>query len=161
MLITDKEQLKEFSTEKRLWQGIPSIDVTSSGRIFVSFYSGEKGETIGNYCMLTYSDDNGKTFSEPIAVAYKKGYRCFDSTLFVDPTGALWFIWSMMPEQAVYACVCTNPDADTLNWSEPKLIGHDIMMNKPTVLSTGEWLFPISVWQRGTFILLPYMDFQA
>ena len=32
---------------------------------------------------------------------------------------------------------------------EVRKIGKDIMMNKPTVLSTGEWLFPMAVWRKG------------
>ena len=33
-----------------------------------------------------------------------------------------------------------------LVWSDVKYIANDVMMNKPTVLSTGEWLFPLAVW---------------
>lgn len=31
-------------------------------------------------------------------------------------------------------------------WSKPRRIANGIMMNKPTVLSTGEWLLPCAVW---------------
>ena len=54
-----------------------------------------------------------------------------------------------MPEHAVYASLCNNPDADILNWSKPFIIGKDVMMNKPTFLSTGELMFPIAVWDRN------------
>ena len=40
MLITDKNELKKYTTEHRIWQGIPSIEVTKGGRIFSTFYSG-------------------------------------------------------------------------------------------------------------------------
>ena len=53
MLITDRSALAEFSIEKRLWQGIPSIEVTRGGRIFLTYYSGGVKEEIGNYCILS------------------------------------------------------------------------------------------------------------
>ena len=65
MLITDREQLKEYSSEYRIWQGIPGIEVTKKGRIFCSFYSGETDEELGNYCVLVKSDDGGKFTESP------------------------------------------------------------------------------------------------
>lgn len=152
MLITDKNELKKYITEHRIWQGIPSIEVTKGGRIFSTFYSGGIREWIGNYVMLVKSDD-GVNFSEPVAVLYKEGYRCFDPCIWIDPDGRLWLTWSMIPDHATYAIVCDDPDADELVWSDVKVIGYDVMMNKPTVLSTGEWLFPIAVWNDGVRVL--------
>lgn len=155
MLITDKEQLKKYTTENRIWQGISSIEVTHKGRIFVTFYSGNVKEHYGNFVLLIKSDDDGKTFSEPVAVAYKdEDHRCYDPVLWIDPLGRLWFIWALMPANGVYASICDNPDADELVFSEPRKIGNDVMMCRPTVLSTGEWLFPIAVWRRG---LVPHL----
>lgn len=145
MLITDKEELKKYNTDHRLWQGIPGIEVTKKGRIFITFYSGGTKEHIDNYALLLKSDD-GIHFGEPIAVAFKENYRCFDSCLWIDPLGRLWFIWSFAPENAVYAAICDDPDADELVWSYIKRIGNDVMLNKPTVLTTGEWFFPVTVW---------------
>ncbi|MBR5307735.1 MAG: exo-alpha-sialidase [Clostridia bacterium] len=150
MLITNPLSLKSYTTENRIWQGIPSIEVTEKGRIFLTFYSGGTREDYGNYVMLIKSDDDGKTFSEPIAVAYKdENHRCYDPALWIDPLGRLWFIWAVMPANGVFASICDNPDADELVFSEPRKIGEDVMMCRPTVLSTGEWLFPIAVWRRG------------
>lgn len=148
MLITDSSRLKNYDSEYRLWQGIPGIAVTPKGRIFLTFYSGGTKEDIGNYVVLIKSDD-GKHFSGPIAAAYDDGHRCYDPCLWMDPIGRLWLIWSYAPDHGVYAAVCNDPDADTLTWSKEKRIGRDVMMNKPTVLSTGEWLFPIAVWDNG------------
>lgn len=153
MLITDKNELKKYTAEHRIWQGIPSIEVTKGGRIFSTFYSGGIKEDVDNFVMLVKSDDGGETFSEPIAVLFKKDYRCYDPCLWIDPLGRLWFTWALMREHATYAVICDNPDADELVWSEERVIGHDVMMNKPTVLSTGEWLFPIGVWNDGVEVL--------
>ena len=56
MLITDKTALLPYGTTKRLWQGIPSVEVTRGGRIFLTFYSGGTKEELGNYCLLIKSD---------------------------------------------------------------------------------------------------------
>ena len=148
MLITNKVELIKYSTPYRLWQGIPGIEVTKKGRIFATFYSGGTRESIGNFTVLVKSDD-GEHFSEPIAALYKEDHRCYDPCIWIDPLDRLWFMWGYAPEHAVYAVICDDPDADELVWSEKIKIGKDVMMNKPTVLSTGEWLFPIAVWKQG------------
>lgn len=148
MLITNPKALERFYAVKRLWQGIPSVEVTKGGRIFVTFYSGGTKEEIGNFSFVIMSDD-GEHFGEPIVAAYKDGYRCFDPCLWIDPLGRLWFTWAISPEDALYGSICDDPDADELSWSEPFFIGNDIMMNKPIVHSDGRWLFPIAVWNTG------------
>lgn len=148
MIRTDKEFLEKYTTGWRLWQGIPGIEVTKKGRIFASFYSGGIGEGKGNVALIIMSDDGGETFSEPIVAAYCEEHRCFDECIWIDPLDRLWFIWAIAPDDAVYASICENPDAEKLVWSEARLIGREIMLNKPTVLSTGEWLFPMAVWKR-------------
>ncbi|MBR4419422.1 MAG: exo-alpha-sialidase, partial [Clostridia bacterium] len=150
MIITDVNELKKYSEGNRLWQGIPGVAVTKNGRIFVGFYSGGIKEEVGNYVLLVKSDDDGKTFSSPVTVVYNKdGGRCFDEVLWIDPLGRLWLFWGYMGDkgEGTYASVCENPDSDNLVWSTPKLIGYDVMMNKPLVLGSGEWLLPIAVWE--------------
>ncbi len=147
MLITEKELLKKYDAPYRIWQGIPGIERSRGGRLFVTFYSGGTKEAYGNYVVLLKSDDDGRSFSPPVAVAYhSEDYRCYDPCLWVDPLGRLWFVWSIMPERAVYAVICDDPDADTLVWGDEFVIGHDTMLNKPLVTSSGRWLFPIAVF---------------
>ena len=104
MLITDKKQLLEYTADKRLWQGIPSVEVTKGGRTFVAFYSGGIAEQIGNYVVLIMSEKGGD-FGEPIAVCYERGQRCFDPALWVDPLGRLWLIWARLPAMGVFASI--------------------------------------------------------
>lgn len=148
MLKLDKATLSACGTTKRLWQGIPGIEVTQKGRIFLCFYSGGIREEIGNYVLLLKSDD-GVHFGEPIAVCMKEGHRCFDPCLWIDPLGRLWLMWALCPNDGMYAAICDDPDADEIRFGEPFLVGHNVMMNKPTVLTTGEWVFPIAVWSKG------------
>ncbi|MBQ2686960.1 MAG: exo-alpha-sialidase [Clostridia bacterium] len=152
MLVRDKNELKKYEHDDRIWQGIPSIEVTKKGRIFSTFYTGGTTEPqIYNYSLLVYSDD-GKNFTEPVAVARDDDHRCYDPTVWIDPLGRLWFVWSIMPDNAVYAAICDDPDADEIVFGEEFRIGNDIMLNKPTVLSSGEWLFPIAVWNKGVAV---------
>lgn len=145
MLITEKKEIEKYSDPHRVWQGIPGIVHTKGGRTFVSLYSGDVKETYGNFAVLLMS--NGHTDFEHVAVVKKEGqFRVFDPVLWIDPMGRLWFIWNVMPGEQVMASVCDDPDAEVLQWSEPKEIGRGIMMNKPIVLSTGEWIFPIAIW---------------
>lgn len=149
MLITDKKLLTKYSAPYRIWQGIPGIAVTKKGRIFSAFYSGTTMEGIGNFVVLQKSDDDTKTF-EMVAVAYQDGLRCFDEVVWMDPMGRLWFIWSVAATtEGLYASVCDDPDADELQWSDVFFIGRNVMMNKPTILKDGEWLFPIAVWAEN------------
>ena len=154
MLITDKQALHRFSSAHRIWQGIPSIEVTKKGRILITFYSGGIKEEIGNYAMLVESRD-GVSYSEPIAVAYREGHRCYDPCLWIDPLGRLWWTWSICPNDGLYASICEDPDAEELVFGEPFFVGNDVMMNKPIVCKDGAWLFPIAVWNHGIRTTLP------
>ena len=148
MLITNAQELEKYYTAKRIWQGIPGIEVTPRGRIFSTFYSGGTKEGMGNFVVLLKSDD-GAAFGEPRAAVYCAEHRCYDPCLWMDPLRRLWLIWSCAPDFAVYAAICDDPDADELTWGKEFKIGKDVMMNKPTVLSTGEWFFPVAVWNYG------------
>lgn len=153
MLLTDPEKLKKYGTPARKWQGIPSIEITPRGRIFVAFYSGMETETMGNFVVLVKSDDGGKSFSEPIAaVDVGPHARAFDPCLWLSPDGKLRFFWAVMPDTHVEYAVCADPDKEVPEWSEVKTdLPGEVMLNKPTVLSDGTWLFPSAIWNYGLF----------
>lgn len=157
MLITNKKLLENYTSTKRIWQGIPSIEVTEKGRIFLTFYSGGTREEIGNFVLLIKSDD-GVNYSEPIAVCYEEGYRCFDPNIWIDPLGRLWLFWARCPSDGTWAAICDDPDADELVFGEEFFVGNNIMMNKPTVLSTGEWAFPLAVWDYNIRVMSSKYD---
>ena len=151
MLIADPNELKPYYACHRVWQGIPGIVHTKGGRTFVSFYSGNITEAFGNFALVLRSD-NGTDFGEPVVAAFQPGdFRCFDPVLWIDPQDRLWFIWNVMPGEEVYGSICEDPDAAELKWGEPFYIGRGIMMNKPTVISSGQWIFPIAVWKTEIF----------
>ncbi len=155
MLIIDPKELSRYASFNRLWQGIPGIEITAGGRLFATFYSGNDREDVGNYAMVVKSDDDGKTWSEPIAVAYYgEDARAYDPCLWIDPQGRLWFFVAVSPAHREVAFVCDDPDADTLVWSEEIYVGEDVMMNKPIVTADGRWLLPIAIWRDGVSVLV-------
>jgi hypothetical protein len=136
------------------WAGIPGIEVTPGGRTYVSCFSGGDTEPHPeNTAYLTRSDDGGYTFGPPTVMAAAcNGTRVFDPTLWIDPLGRLWLIFNRgnkdTAEHGVFARLCAAPDAPVPVWGEEFRVGYEapcsFRMNKPTVLSTGEWLMPVT-----------------
>ncbi|MBK9389158.1 MAG: exo-alpha-sialidase [Bacteroidetes bacterium] len=139
---------------KQSWQGIPGLERTAKGRLYVSWYSGgDKEPSSENRVFLFFSDDNGINFSKPIQIAGpKNGARAFDPTLWIDPKGNLWYIFNRGNKEAavhdVHARICKNPDATAPEFGEEFLLDfkvpYSFRMNKPTVLSSGEWILPVT-----------------
>ena len=82
---------------ERTWQGIPGIERSAKGRVFVCWFTGgTKEPSPENTVLLSYSDDGGKTFTPPEAMALplSDGTRCFDPALWIDPKGRLWYLFN-------------------------------------------------------------------
>ena len=140
---------------KRTWQGIPGIERTAKGRVFSSWFTGgPKEPSPDNTVVLSYSDDGGKTFSAPQAIGLptSDGTRCYDPTLWSDPRGRLWYVFNRGNKDSavhgVHARICDDPDATPPKFGPEFRVGYDALfafrMNKITVLSTGEWLMPVT-----------------
>jgi hypothetical protein len=145
----------KYKTQNRKWQGIPSMERTRKGRLYVNFYTGMKTEEPGNFVVLVHSDDNGKTWTDAEMVVEHSdpAMRCFDPALWLDPLGRLWFAWTQSKSNydgrdGVWAVVSEDPDAKEPHWTEPRRIANGLMINKPLAISNGEWLFPCAIWSR-------------
>jgi hypothetical protein len=136
------------------------IERTPKGRLWACWVAG--GDSPKAFFVLASSDDDGETWSKPRLVvdAHSKNLPMDRSTLvgnlWTDPLGRLWLIFDQSMDMfdgraGVWASICENPDSDKPAWSEPKRIWHGVTLNKPTVLSTGEWMLPISLDQREGF----------
>lgn len=155
-LIQEAKELLRYRKEQRIWQGIPGIERTTGGRLFITWYSGGITEQLGNYCILAESHDDGASFSEPIAIIENgDASRCFDPCLWLDPKGRLWWSCAVAPENIVIAYRTDCPDADQLVWEGPFTLGAEVMMNKPIVQRDGDWLLPISVWAEEMNLVTP------
>ena len=130
MLYTETKELQKYRDSKRLWQGIPSIEVTKRGRIFLTFYSGGVKEEIGNYVIVIKSDDGGNHFSEPIVIVKEDNGRCFDPCLWIDPLGELWLTWAKCPDDGFMHLFAEILMQRSWFGGEEFLVGHNVMMNK-------------------------------
>jgi predicted neuraminidase len=142
----------EYGDDTRIYQGVPGLERTQNGRLWILWYAGGLDEGDENYVVLVTSGNDGKTWSGPKLVIDIPGpVRAYDPTLWHDPSGRLWLFWAKSyslwdGRSGVWAIVSSNSDDENPTWSKPRRISNGIMMNKPTVLSTGEWLLPVSVW---------------
>ncbi len=142
-----------YASHMRLWQGIPGIERAPNGRLWATWYSGGVGEGPDNYVTLYTSGDDGQSWIGPkLAIDPPGQVRAFDPCLWHDPLGRLWLFWAQSDgpydgRVGVWCVVSENANDENATWSAPRRIANGIMMNKPTVLSTGEWLAPTAVWQ--------------
>ena len=146
----------EYSRATRLFQGIPSLERSRGGRLWVVWYGGKgKGEDEHNYVMLASSGDDGATWSDETLVIDPDGdgpVRAFDPELWMDPDGRLWVFWAQTVGHdgsvaGVWAITTEEPDSANPKWSPPRRLTDGVMMCKPIVLSTGEWVLPASTWR--------------
>lgn len=138
----------------RKWQGIPAIEGAANRRLWCAFFTGGNTEpAVGNYLLLTASCDEGATWSEPAPVAVPSGSaRTYDPALWHDPSGRLWLFYNLADlttkEFSVWAMTTDNSGDREPRWSAPRRIDLGVpfafRLNKPTVLTTGEWLLPVT-----------------
>lgn len=142
----------EYRSGSRHWQGIPSVERSPGGTFWATWYSGGVTEDPDNYVLVVRSDDQGETWSEPVLVVDPPGQvRAFDPNLWTDPRGRLWLFWAQSEggfdgRFGVWLSRCDDPAAAPMIWTAPRRLCHGIMLNKPTVLSNREWLFPAALW---------------
>lgn len=150
--------LPDYDYDKLDYGMTIGIARTPGGRIWACWVAGEDGPKA--FFVLATSDDDGETWSKPRLVidAQSKTLPMYRSVLvgnlWTDPKGRLWvfFNQSMMQfdgRSGVWASMCENPDSTEPTWSAPKRIWHGFTLNKPTILSTGEWLLPVSLNHEG------------
>lgn len=134
------------------------IERTPKGRLWAAWVGGEDGPKA--FMVAATSDDNGETWSPPRLVidsqspALPVPRSVIVGALWTDPLGRLWFFFDQVMNHwdgrdGLWASICEEPDAAQPTWSAPRRIWHGRVLNKPTVLSTGEWLLPAYLLQRN------------
>ncbi len=151
--------------ERAKGQGVPTIERTPEGRLWVAFRTEYSRPQLERSIVLITSDDDGRTWSDPKVVIHENGNEvsAFDPALWHDPDGRLWFFWCKRyypdPEFSddsdyedfhTWAMMTDDSDAENPTWSEPRKLMEGVMLNKPLILSTGEWLFPSTSWRTHT-----------
>lgn len=88
---------EKYTEHIRQFQGCPTIAITKKGRIFLGWYAGGTREPhMDNYNILIYSDDNGKTWTDPVLVipsSKEKFIHSLDIQLWISPEGKLHVFW--------------------------------------------------------------------
>ncbi len=134
------------------------LEQTGSGRIWSCWTAG--GDDPNSFILLMYSDDGGLTWSKPVLVAdaqntgLQEKRAIQNGNLWTDPLGRLWFFFDQSVNDfdgraGVWYSLCKNPDDPIPAWSVPRRIWHGTAKSKPIVLSTGEWVLPVSLLNRG------------
>jgi len=77
----------------------------------------------------------------------------YGMTIGIERTakGRLWTCWVAGGDSPKAFFVLATSDDDGETWSAPRRLWHGVALNKPTVLSTGEWMLPISLDQGATW----------
>lgn len=146
----------EYADSVRMFQGIPGIERAVNGRLWVVWYGGGVTEDRHNYLMLVTSDDNGNHWS-PLKMVIDPDrdgpVRVFDPCLWHDPQGRLWLFWAQGGGEphaptSVWAICTENSDSPHPTWSAPRRLFVGVMLNKPTVLSSGQWLLQVTRYKQ-------------
>jgi hypothetical protein len=149
------------------------ITRTPKGRIWAAWVAG--GDSPAAFMVAATSDDDGATWSKPRLVINSQAKHLpiprsvIVGNLWTDPLGRVWFFFDQTMNHfdgrgGLWASVCENPDADQPVWSEPRRLWHGSALNKPIVLSTGEWMLGVQLLQNdgiGPFAqsrLFPELD---
>jgi hypothetical protein len=128
------------------------IERTPKGRIWAAWVAGDDGPKA--FFVVNRSDDDGETWSKPCLVIDSQAPHLplprstIVGNFWTDPLGRLWLFFDQTMNHVdrrhgVWAIVSENPDDEKPTWSAPKRIWHGAVLNKPTVLSNGEWLLPV------------------
>lgn len=152
--------LPEYDYDRLDYGMTIGIERTPGGRFWACWVAG--GDSPDAFFVLASSDDDGETWSRPRVVldSHEEGLGAKRSilvgNLWTDPKGRLWLFFDQSMDMfdgraGVWVTVCENPDDKAPSWSRPRRIWHGVTLNKPTVLSTGEWMLPVSLDQRPGF----------
>jgi len=158
--LVNTSPLPEYGSDKLDYGMTIGIERTPSGRLWACWVAG--GDSPAAFFVLASSDDDGEHWSEPRVVldshskSLPRPRSILVGNLWTDPRGRLWLFFDQSIDMfdgraGLWATICENPDAESPAWSTPRRIWHGVTLNKPTVLSSGEWMLPISLDQRGGF----------
>jgi predicted neuraminidase len=141
-----------------------SMEATRKGRLWTCWAGGQDGPNA--YLLASYSDDQGKSWRDPVFVIdpQAQGLKALTGKPFetmgtrlgafwCDPGGRLWLFFHQSVGMFDGSCSnwftrCDEPDAAQPVWTEPVYIGFGASLNKPIVRQNGEWILPVSLWER-------------
>lgn len=164
--VLNTNPLPEYGYDRLDYGMTIGIERTPGGRLWACWVGGQDDEKA--FFILATSDDNGAAWSAPRLVidphdsALPLDRRVIVGNLWLDPLRRLWLFFdqSMLHfdgRAGLWSTRCDRPDADTPQWTAPTRIWDGCALNKPVVLSSGEWMLLTSLWDRGK-IRAPFTD---
>jgi len=154
------DPLPEYDNDQLDYGMTVGIARTPGGRLWAAWVAGEDGPKA--FMVAATSDDDGETWSKPRLVIdsrsplHSLARSVIIGNLWTDPAGRLWFFFDQTMHhydgrQGVWAAISENPDDKHPKWSAPVRIWHGAVLNKPTILASGEWLLPVEFPQKNGF----------
>lgn len=146
----------EHAVTNRAFQGIPSLASSTQGRLWATWYAGQTpGEDHNNYVVLSTSSDDGQSWQEVLVVDPDGAgpVRAFDPELWIAPDGKLRWFWAQARQHdatlgGVWYIEIADPESAEPTPGKPVRVTDGVMMCKPIVLSSGEWVLPASTWRK-------------
>jgi hypothetical protein len=132
-----------------------SMESTPKRRLWTCWAGGQDGPNA--YLLASFSDDAGESWRDPVFVIDPQAHGLRMGTrlgsFWCDPKGRLWLFFHQSCGMFDGSCTnwfvrCDDPDAENPVWTEPVFIGFGASLNKPIVRRSGEWILPVSLWER-------------
>jgi len=135
----------------RVWQGIPSIEVSDKGRLWTTWYSGNTAEGAGkHFVILSTSGDGGATWKEvavydPSSIG---GAGSGDPNLWKDKDGKINWILNLtaippqIKDRSVWYVKMKDAEKEVPAFETARLMANGLELNKPTSLKDGSLIIP-------------------
>ena len=163
-IIKNPSTLPKYLPEGRKFTGISSLVISRKGSLWAVWYAGiTPGEDLNNYVVVARSNDGGKAWEEVLIIDPDGDgpVRSFDPEIWIDPNEKLWIFWSQVNVTdggtrgvlnkgtlaGVWALTTDGIDEKDPVWDSPRRLTDGVMLNKPVVLSSSEWMLPVSIWK--------------
>lgn len=155
--VLNTHPLPEYGYDRLDYGMTVGVERTRGGRLWASWIGG--GDNEKAFLVLATSDDDGASWSDPRLVidprdaSLPMARSVISGVPWLDPRGRLWLFFSQSMgyydgRMGVWAARCDDPDAASPTWSAPARLWHGFALNKPSVLSSGEWMLPAALWPR-------------
>lgn len=151
--------LESYSSNRLAYALMNALEMTRGGRIWLNWIAG--GDGAESFTAGSWSDDGGKTFTDVNFVIDSHDQTVTDRTNIIgcywsDPRGRLHCftdqsLFHYDRRAGIWEMVCENPDAEKPVWSKWRRIGNGHLMNKPIVLSNGDWAFAAYLQNGGIY----------
>ncbi|WP_312931160.1 sialidase family protein [Pseudomonas sp.] len=142
----------------RVYQATATIAKTAANRYWMAWRADNTNakEGPGNFAVLAYSDDAGKSAKEYGYLTYSPdhpGNQIVDPMLWKDPSGRLWLFYGVVGDDKRYdgvggswAVILDDPDAKNPVWGEPFRLSYYGVPRRPIAVNN-KWYIAVDGWR--------------